>query len=83
MDFFLLIFDLYILNFVLYIFIYRITIDTEANRVAMPKADFSSWTPCDEFASLLFKLVNKNEKAVNGGMYSFVTQNNKTTVNQL
>ena len=33
-----------------FIFNYRGTLDTEANREAMKNADFSKWTSCDSVA---------------------------------
>ena len=44
------------------------TIDTEANRVAMPDADFSSWTTTAEIAAVIFWLASSDAKTVSGGL---------------
>lgn len=43
------------------------TIDTPANRAAMPDADFSTWTPPERIASVLFWLASEEARAVRGG----------------
>jgi len=40
------------------------TMDTEANRLAMPKADFSKWVKTDEVARLVHFLLSDNARAV-------------------
>jgi NAD(P)-dependent dehydrogenase (short-subunit alcohol dehydrogenase family) len=44
------------------------TIDTPANRRAMPDADFSSWTPTAEIAAVILWLASDAAKTVNGGL---------------
>ncbi len=44
------------------------TIDTPANRAAMPDADFSSWTPPERIASVLFWLAGEEAATVRGGL---------------
>jgi NAD(P)-dependent dehydrogenase (short-subunit alcohol dehydrogenase family) len=44
------------------------TIDTEANRAAMPDADFSTWTSTAEIAGVIFWLASEEAKTVNGGL---------------
>jgi NAD(P)-dependent dehydrogenase (short-subunit alcohol dehydrogenase family) len=40
------------------------TMDTEANRLAMPKADFSKWVKTEEVARLVHFLLSENSRAV-------------------
>lgn len=42
------------------------TIDTEANRRAMPKANHSQWTPPDQIARVIAFLVSPESVAING-----------------
>jgi NAD(P)-dependent dehydrogenase (short-subunit alcohol dehydrogenase family) len=44
------------------------TIDTPANRAAMPKADFSQWTPPDRIALVLLWLASDAASTVRGGL---------------
>ncbi|HBZ69548.1 MAG TPA: hypothetical protein DEP35_07400 [Deltaproteobacteria bacterium] len=44
------------------------TIDTPANRAAMPKADFSQWTAPDRIALVLLWLASDAATAVRGGL---------------
>jgi NAD(P)-dependent dehydrogenase (short-subunit alcohol dehydrogenase family) len=44
------------------------TIDTPANRAAMPQADFSQWTPPDRIALVLLWLASDGALAVRGGL---------------
>jgi NAD(P)-dependent dehydrogenase (short-subunit alcohol dehydrogenase family) len=44
------------------------TIDTPANRVAMPDADFSSWTPPEEIARVMLWLAGDEGRTVRGGL---------------
>ncbi len=44
------------------------TMDTPANRVSMPSADFSQWVPPSEVASLLVYLAGDDASAVNGAV---------------
>jgi NAD(P)-dependent dehydrogenase (short-subunit alcohol dehydrogenase family) len=40
------------------------TMDTEANRLAMPKADFSKWVKTDEVARVIHFLLSDNARPV-------------------
>lgn len=42
------------------------TIDTEANRNSMPKADFSKWVKPEDIADVIISLVGEKMKAVSG-----------------
>ena len=42
------------------------TIDTTANRIAMPRADFSKWVQPKSIASLILWLASEAGKDVNG-----------------
>lgn len=44
------------------------TIDTPANRAAMPDADFKAWTTPDEIAQVIVWLCSKEASAVRGGL---------------
>jgi len=44
------------------------TIDTPANRAAMPDADFTSWTPPSEIARVMCWLASDEAKTVSGGL---------------
>jgi NAD(P)-dependent dehydrogenase (short-subunit alcohol dehydrogenase family) len=44
------------------------TIDTPANRAAMPKADFSAWTPPARIADVIFWLASEESRAVRGAV---------------
>jgi NAD(P)-dependent dehydrogenase (short-subunit alcohol dehydrogenase family) len=44
------------------------TIDTPANRAAMPKADFSKWVPAEQIARLMVHLASDDASAVNGAV---------------
>ncbi len=44
------------------------TMDTPANRAAMPSADFSSWVPPEQVASLLVFLASDDASAINGAV---------------
>lgn len=44
------------------------TIDTPANRVAMPDADFTAWTAPAEIARVLFWLASDAARTVRGGL---------------
>jgi dihydropteridine reductase len=39
-----------------------VTLDTAANRVAMPKADFSTWTPCEHIAEKIVEWMSHTEQ---------------------
>jgi len=42
------------------------TIDTEANRKAMPKADFTKWVKPEEIARVILFLCSDDGKVING-----------------
>ena len=44
------------------------TIDTPANRAAMPKADFAKWTPPAKIADVIFWLASEESRAVRGAV---------------
>jgi NAD(P)-dependent dehydrogenase (short-subunit alcohol dehydrogenase family) len=44
------------------------TIDTPANRKAMPKADFSAWTPPSQIARVLVFLTSDDARTVRGAL---------------
>lgn len=44
------------------------TMDTPANRAAMPSADFSQWVPTAQVASLLVYLASESASSVNGAV---------------
>lgn len=55
------------------------TIDTPANRAAMPNADFASWTPVSTFSSQFVKWAEKaDERPANGSLVVFRTAANDT-----
>lgn len=41
-------------------------IDTEANRRAMPKADFSKWVKTDDLTNVVFSLCSEDAKVITG-----------------
>jgi dihydropteridine reductase len=57
-----------------------ITIDTPSNRAAMPKADFSTWTPPEDIARTILSWTEDGKRPRSGGLYRFDTAANKTTV---
>lgn len=58
-----------------------ITLDTPMNRKFMPKADFSTWTPLEYVAELLFKWANNQERPeTNGSLVQLVTKEGKTSL---
>jgi NAD(P)-dependent dehydrogenase (short-subunit alcohol dehydrogenase family) len=44
------------------------TIDTPANRAAMPKADFSAWTPPAKIAGVVLWLASEGASSVRGAL---------------
>ncbi|KAI3655147.1 hypothetical protein MP638_001252 [Amoeboaphelidium occidentale] len=54
------------------------TLDTEANRNAMPKADFSSWTPLHAVAD---KIVDWSTGNCESGLYEVETKQGQTAFN--
>lgn len=60
-----------------------VTLDTTANRSAMPNADFSTWTPMTAISSM-FEIWLKDRKAVNNGsLIDVVTKQGETTFHAL
>ncbi|KAJ2777807.1 hypothetical protein H4R18_004959 [Coemansia javaensis] len=55
------------------------TLDTPANRSAMPAADTSAWTPLADAAALLLKWAEDPAACENGRLYRLVTRNGATT----
>eukprot|EP01113_Clastostelium_recurvatum_P006266 TRINITY_DN1283_c0_g1_i1.p1 TRINITY_DN1283_c0_g1~~TRINITY_DN1283_c0_g1_i1.p1 ORF type:complete len:246 (+),score=62.38 TRINITY_DN1283_c0_g1_i1:49-738(+) len=56
-----------------------ITLDTPANRSAMPKADTSTWTPLGEVASKVQEWASGNGTPASGSLIKVETNNNTTT----
>ena len=54
------------------------TLDTPANRAAMPKADFSSWTPCEEVAAKVGAWATQEEQVQQGALYAVETKQGKS-----
>ncbi|KAI8322812.1 NAD(P)-binding protein [Martensiomyces pterosporus] len=57
-----------------------VTLDTPQNRAGMPGADFSSWTPLEEVAELLYKWSSGQAACDSGRLYKIVTENSLTKV---
>ena len=55
------------------------TLDTDANRAAMPDADFSSWTPLQELADEVCKWAVTPSLCTNGGIYHVTTKEGQTS----
>jgi dihydropteridine reductase len=55
-----------------------ITLDTRANRSAMPDADFSSWTPLETLAGKLLAWAEGKDRCANGGLVRVVTAKGET-----
>jgi NAD(P)-dependent dehydrogenase (short-subunit alcohol dehydrogenase family) len=47
------------------------TIDTAANRAAMPKADTSLWTPPEEIARVILWLLSRDSEPITGAVLPF------------
>jgi NAD(P)-dependent dehydrogenase (short-subunit alcohol dehydrogenase family) len=58
------------------------TIDTPANRSAMPDQDFKNWTPPQEFANTVLHWLTSPEKPVSGGLYVFRTVQGHTSISR-
>jgi dihydropteridine reductase len=54
------------------------TLDTPMNRKWMPKADFSSWTPLETVAELMYKWTNKEDRPTNGSLVQLLTKGGVT-----
>ena len=58
------------------------TLDTEQNRKAMPKADFSKWTSSEFIATLIHKwTIDASSREPSGSLVELKTENSKTTMN--
>ena len=55
-----------------------VTLDTPANRAGMPKADFSTWTPCTAIAEQLYQWTQQAPTGENGTLWQVVTEHGKT-----
>ncbi|EFC42688.1 predicted protein [Naegleria gruberi] len=53
-------------------------LDTEANRNAMPNADFSNWTPLDHVSEKIVDWIECREKPVSGSLIKIVTEHGNT-----
>lgn len=60
-----------------------VTIDTPANRAAMPTADFAQWTPPADIAQQLLRWSERAPAPVSGAFYAFRTAQAKTVVEEL
>ncbi|KAJ2763503.1 hypothetical protein IWQ57_005551, partial [Coemansia nantahalensis] len=56
------------------------TLDTPANRAAMPVADFAAWTPLADAAALLFKWAADPATCESGRLYKVLTKDGVTRV---
>ncbi|KAJ1965659.1 hypothetical protein GGI12_000606 [Dipsacomyces acuminosporus] len=57
-----------------------VTLDTPMNRQGMPDADFSSWTPLDAVAELLFKWSSGQSACDSGKLYKIITEKAVTRI---
>ncbi|KAJ2512895.1 hypothetical protein H4217_006629 [Coemansia sp. RSA 1939] len=55
-----------------------VTLDTPANRAAMPAADHSSWTPLSEVAEMLFRWSSGQTPCESGKLYKVITAEGAT-----
>ncbi|KAI9591368.1 hypothetical protein BDF19DRAFT_455234 [Syncephalis fuscata] len=55
-----------------------VTLDTPANRAAMPNADFTAWTPLSAINQKLFAWAANQESVVSGSLIPIVTKNSET-----
>ncbi|EEC15915.1 dihydropteridine reductase, putative [Ixodes scapularis] len=56
------------------------TLDTPANRNAMPKANFGSWTPLSFVAETLFKWTSGSERPSSGSLVQLETKEGNTSL---
>lgn len=57
------------------------TLDTPMNRKFMPKSDFSSWTPLDFVAGIMYNWSSSpGTRPENGSLVQLVTRNGETTM---
>lgn len=52
--------------------------DTEANRISMPTADFSKWTPVHEIAEKVANFMKLSKNEINGTSWLITTRSNLT-----
>ncbi|KAF5296306.1 hypothetical protein FQA39_LY12523 [Lamprigera yunnana] len=57
-----------------------ITLDTPSNRLNMPDADATKWTPLQFVASLCYKWSCNEERPATGSLLCLVTENLETSV---
>lgn len=57
-----------------------VTLDTPANRKAMPKANFGSWTPLGFVAETLFKWTTGSERPSSGSLVQLETKEGNTSL---
>nr|XP_033785928.1 dihydropteridine reductase [Geotrypetes seraphini] len=55
-----------------------VTLDTPANRTAMPNADFSSWTPLEFVAKKFYEWTIGNNRPKSGSLIQVITTEGKT-----
>lgn len=55
-----------------------VTLDTPMNRKFMPKADFTTWTPLETVAELLYKWSDGSARPKSGSLVQLVTKEGKT-----
>lgn len=60
-----------------------VMLDTEANRRAMPDADYSTWTSCDLLASQIVRWAEHLDEIQTGTIIKVVTQNGCTSFNEI
>ncbi|KAJ2617031.1 letm1 and EF-hand domain-containing protein 1, mitochondrial [Coemansia sp. RSA 1365] len=56
------------------------TLDTPANRSAMPSADFSLWTPLPEVANVLHQWASDQTSCESGRLYKVITKDSVTSI---
>ncbi|XP_073843640.1 dihydropteridine reductase [Musca autumnalis] len=55
-----------------------VTLDTPMNRKWMPKADFSTWTPLSDVASMFLKWTKGVERPTSGSLLQLITKDSVT-----
>ncbi|KAJ2550983.1 hypothetical protein EV175_003860 [Coemansia sp. RSA 1933] len=56
-----------------------VTLDTPANRAAMPSADHSSWSPLTDVAEMLYKWSSGQATCDGGKLYKIITKDGTTS----
>ena len=61
---------------------YSVTLETPANKKAMPNADFSTWTPLEVVAEHFFTWSSSSHdrRPANGSLLELITADGKTTL---